>query len=542
VRASRALLLGIVVLYALTGLGEPPLRAPDEIRVAEIGREMGVTGDFIVPRLGGAPFLEQPPLFYALVAGSFALFGVSDATARLPVAIATLALLLMAFDLGRRLGGARLGLVATLVLATISGFYRYGHRAMVDAWLALGVGLAYWAYARLLLEHDAAPGGRPGRPSPGLVLTVYAGAALAFLVKGPVGPLLVAVAILADLVRGRRGWMLRARSHWAGLALLVVACSAWPLGLLLQEGVEGFRGFFVANVLNRIRPPEGSVGEHTQPPWFYLASFSMLLPWVATFPALWLARRRAFATEAARFLALVYPLGLLALSVPSSKRSLYLLPLLMPLAVSIACWLDAVARTSAVTRVERATLAVMGAPFALLSALVGLVVLGLARAAASLRAPAPGLHAAGRALLDGFDLRSLRATGPRVAAALFGLALLGHALPGLRANPERDMSEMGPDLRELGVLDGRLAGYQLDERARATVPFRTGVILPNFGRPDELQRFLHERDDAHVLMSSEVFASLPEGEREVLTSVRDWSFGRHEYGLYAEGVPEAPDS
>jgi 4-amino-4-deoxy-L-arabinose transferase-like glycosyltransferase len=542
VRASRALLIGIVALYAFTGLSAPPLSAPDEIRVAEIGREMGVGGDFVVPRLGGEPFLEQPPLFYAAVAGSFALFGVSDATARLPVAVATLALLLLAFDLGRRLGGVRLGLVATLVLATISGFYRYGHRAMVDTWLALGVGLAYWAYARLLIEHDAAPEGRPGRPSPGLVLTVYAGAALAFLVKGPVGPLLVAVAILADLVRGRRGWMLRARSHLAGLALLVVACSAWPLCLLLQEGVEGFRGFFIANVLNRLRPPEGSVGEHTEPTWFYLTSFSMLMPWIVALPALWFARRRAFTTEAARFLALVFPLGLLALSVPSSKRSLYLLPLLMPLAMSIACWLDAVARTSAVTKIERATLVVMGAPFALLSALLGLVVLGLARAAASLRASATGLHAAGHALLDGFDLRSLRATGSRVAAGLFVLSLLGLSLPGLRANPEKDMSALGPDLRQLGVLDDRLAGYRLDERARATVPFRTGVILPNLKAPDELRCFLRARPDAHVLISEEGFASLPEGERNDLTAVRAWNFGRHGYSLYTGLDPEVADS
>jgi len=537
----RAVLVGFVALYAFTGLNEPPLRAPDEIRVAEIGREMAVSGDLLVPRLGAEPFLEQPPLFYALVAGSFALFGVSDATARLPVALATMALLLLAFDLGRRLGGERVGVLATLVLATVSGFYRYGHRAMVDIWLALGVGLAYWAYARLLLEHDAAPGSRPGRPSSGLVLTVYAGAAVAFLVKGPVGPLLVAVAIFADVARGRRGWMLRARSHLVGLALLVVACSAWPLGLLLHEGVEGFRGFVVPNVLHRISPPEGSAGEHTEPPWFYLTSFSMLVPWFATIPALWLARRRAFTTEAARFLALAFPLGLLALSVPSSKRTLYLLPLLMPLAVSIACWLDAVARTSAVTWIERATLVVLGAPFALLSALLGWIVLGLARAAASLRVSARGLHVAGRALLDAFDLRSLRATGPRVAAVLFVLSVAGQVLPGA-ADPERDMSELGHGLRELGLPEDQLAGYRLDERARATVSFRTGVIVPNLKEPDELRRFLRERPDAHVLIDPEDFTSLPEGDRQALTAVRDWSFGRHSYSLYTGLDGEVQDS
>ena len=94
-------------------------------------------------------------------------------------------------------------------------------------------------------------------------------------------------------------------------------------------------------------------------------------------------------------------------------------------------------------------------------------------------------------------------------------------------------------LCELGVLGGPLAGYQLAESVRATVPFRTGVILPNLGRPDDLQRFLRERPGAHVLMSFEAFEALPDCERTELTKVRDWTFGRHGYGLYIEGTPDS---
>ena len=45
---------------------------PDEPRVAGTCAEMARTGDYIVPHLNGRPFLEKPPLYYAMgaVAGS----------------------------------------------------------------------------------------------------------------------------------------------------------------------------------------------------------------------------------------------------------------------------------------------------------------------------------------------------------------------------------------------------------------------------------------------------------------------------------------
>ena len=45
-----------------------PLALPDEGRYAEIGRWMGVSGDWLAPRLNGLPFFHKPPLLYWLEA------------------------------------------------------------------------------------------------------------------------------------------------------------------------------------------------------------------------------------------------------------------------------------------------------------------------------------------------------------------------------------------------------------------------------------------------------------------------------------------
>jgi 4-amino-4-deoxy-L-arabinose transferase-like glycosyltransferase len=40
------------------------LWTPDEPRDAAIGRAMWESGDWIIPRLNGAPFLEKPPFYW----------------------------------------------------------------------------------------------------------------------------------------------------------------------------------------------------------------------------------------------------------------------------------------------------------------------------------------------------------------------------------------------------------------------------------------------------------------------------------------------
>ena len=65
-----------------------PLTDPDEGRYALIARQMATSGDWLVPRLFGLPYLEKPPLLYWLTATMFRMFGTGELSARLAPGLA----------------------------------------------------------------------------------------------------------------------------------------------------------------------------------------------------------------------------------------------------------------------------------------------------------------------------------------------------------------------------------------------------------------------------------------------------------------------
>src|SRR3990172_2892071 len=128
--------------------------------------------------------------------------------ARVPGALAAAATLLLTFDLARRMAGGTAGLMAVCVLSSTQGFVKFSHKVMVDAWLTATVMLGYWAYARAACE-----GGPDEDPPPRLVLLIYGAGVLAFLVKGPVGVILLGGAVGLHALLARRWRFLRSKAH-----------------------------------------------------------------------------------------------------------------------------------------------------------------------------------------------------------------------------------------------------------------------------------------------------------------------------------------
>src|SRR2546427_5397772 len=93
-RSDRRLLAVAAALATAAlavGIGRTDLWPPDETRVAEISREMRAERTWLLPRLNGTPFLEEPPLFYWFQAGAYRLAGGAPAApARWPPTLAAL--------------------------------------------------------------------------------------------------------------------------------------------------------------------------------------------------------------------------------------------------------------------------------------------------------------------------------------------------------------------------------------------------------------------------------------------------------------------
>ncbi len=548
--------LGIAALLAaivcFNGLDLTPLRAPDEIRVAEIGREMLVSGDWVVPRLTGEPFIEHPPLYYFALSRSLALFGLSAPAARLPSALAGFATLLLIFDAARRIAGDRAGLLSLCVVASTAALFRYWHRCMVDAALTFFVTLGWWAYLRAT-ELRAAPANDepPARIEWWAILLLHVAGALTFLTKGVIGPALLAMPVAVDILVRRRWGFLRSGWHVIGAALLVGGCVVWPWLLYERGGKPLLEGFLIENVLYRVAPTsEQYEGGHAHPePWFYLVNLPvMALPWIVALPAaaaMILGRRDAIGGDvrALRFVATVFAVGFVLLSAAGTKRALYLLPLLPPFGLAVGIWLARAGNPESNGRLHRWTLGTFAAVVVIVPALVTATLAAAARGAAALGVGALGRAAgwldAWRARLVGF-VRELwtgldRAGSPAapIAGAIFACFVAANFI-NLPAHYEsRDPRPIAEALRNRGLLNDDLVGYVLDEPTRAVVPWYTGHFVRNVRSVEELLAFVRSHPRAKLLVDHGRVAELPPELMSAMELLESIEIGRRRTDLYA---------
>lgn len=523
--------VALACAFAFTGLGNHPLRAADEPRVAGLGWEAQHTGEWLVPHLGGELFLEQPPLFYAALGACIRLFGATEGVARLPGAIASALTLLAVFGLGRRLADRTAGFAALLALVAIAGFTRYSHRAVVDPMLALFVMLGFGAYVRAVWDASPPPGGRDAGPGVSGVwlVAVYAAAALAYWVKGFVGVIAVGGPCAIDVLAARRWRALLSPAHLVGLPLLCAAVAAWPLVLQLREGEEAYRTFVLNNGLYRVLPGAGGAsytGGHENPFWYYLPKVPGQLGATLVFvPALAVGLRRGrlpagWNRDALRFLAWVFPIGVGLLSFPGTKRGLYLLPFEPPLAVALGAWLSVIRRPQGpISGIETATVQ-----------LCAWVMRALSR-------PAAWLARAGGA--PGAAAQTPGVAPLRVAAVGFAIAVAWNVLIYPFGSHSRDL---GPLAREVDarVGDATLAGFRLEESMRGALGFYAGRIPVPVQSGDELARGLAGRGFDYLLVPAHEQPRVAAAAGTALRPAAAWHEARRDYELYAVAGPGGP--
>jgi len=318
----------ILFLTLLPGI-QHGLWRPDEPQVAGVCAEMAYRKDFVVPRLNGRPFLEKPPLHYALGATLGTVFGKdNDLSYRLVSIIFAGLTLFIVFRMVSMRESTINGLLASGVLASSWGFFKLARWIQVDMSLVFFVTLAMYAYIRLSEKstrwHSMLMGLSIG---------------LSFMAKGFVGPAIIAAAILTDLILKRDLSIIKKiRPLWA-VAMMFITALPWILALYEKGGLPFLREVIVVNNLMRFTgAPEGAALGHMKGPLFYLGYFPVkFLPWTfALIPALISSLRK---TKDNPYLAwFIGPFVLL--SIASAKRGVYLIPLFPACACIAASWLS----------------------------------------------------------------------------------------------------------------------------------------------------------------------------------------------------------
>ncbi len=290
-------------------------------------------GSFLVPVLHGQPYLDKPPLLYWLVMASYQAFGVHDWAARLVPGAAGVLTVLLTFLWGRRVAGARAGLCGAMALCLSAQFVYRQRMLTMDGllclWVVLGLAAAHVALAAPRLRWR---------------WWLLAGLAcgLGLLTKGPVALALVGVPVLAYRLLEPRSARVGALG-WAALPAVAVAVAApWYVAVMAREPEFAEYFFWKHNVVRFVAP-----FDHGKPVWFHLPGLLLgMLPWTLLLPGLarFLARRPA-RTAARRpaalgFFLLAFLWGLLFFSLAGSKRPVYILPAMPPLALALGCYLD----------------------------------------------------------------------------------------------------------------------------------------------------------------------------------------------------------
>jgi len=365
--------VGIIVLawliVQLGGIFSPGLLDDVDSIYIQIAREMMQRHDFVTPYIDGIRFFDKPPLMYWMAAGSMSVFGVHDWAARLPLALAVLALLLSVYALGNRLFAAvspgsapdRGGFYSALAVATAIGPYLYTRFFIPDIlialWMTLGVHLFLIALERITTN--------PGAPFQGLASETWASKppqkstlvpclgfaavmALNILTKGligavfPIGFVLLYLALTRQLRLLRRfhpiaslGVFLSLAAPWHILAALRNPAIPLPSGLGLPA-YGGWAWFYLYNehiarfLSKRIPHDYGQT-----PVWlFWLFTAISMMPWATFLPTaiathIRVLRNRALATAREHEAALALVLGpiiILGFFTLSARQEYYGLP------------------------------------------------------------------------------------------------------------------------------------------------------------------------------------------------------------------------
>jgi 4-amino-4-deoxy-L-arabinose transferase-like glycosyltransferase len=294
-------LLFLVFLFAAAiylgcVLSPPSLMDDVDAVQAQIARTMLVSGDWVTARLDGVLYLEKAPLIYWLMALFYRTFGVADWVARLPVALASVALALLVSLFGMWGFGKRAGFYAGLCMSTCVGLFLFTRIQIPDVMLTFTITLALWAFLRALDEKEE-------RPRLWAAI-LAANLGLGFLLKSLVGVVFPIAAALIYLyvskqLFSRRTW--QRLSPISGLLIVLLIAAPWHVlatlrnppyfAWTLNSGPGLYHGFlwfyFVNEQLLRFLNLRYPRDYNTVPRlYFWVFHLLWLFPWSVYLPAI----------------------------------------------------------------------------------------------------------------------------------------------------------------------------------------------------------------------------------------------------------------
>ena len=506
------LVLIVVPLFSF-GLTNHGLWSADEPRVAEIGREMALTGNWAVPMLNQRPFLEEPPLYYGTLALTFKALGVSDRVARIPSAIFAFATVLVLFFTVNFLFGPQIALFSGIILATTGEYFRVAHTVIVDSALTFFIACAMSLFIVGYLSDS-------NRKKLLCYILLYISCTFAFYTKGFIGIVIPGLGILSFLVADKNIKEIIKMRLWLGILIFLVLTLPWFITLWQQGGKEHLDVFLLHNHLQRFLPGKfsgtisGEASGHHHPFYYYLIEFPVgFLPWsLLLVPVFIHAFSRSDKSETppekGRLLAKCWFFaGIVFLSAASTKRTLYLMPIFAPMALLTSLYVESMLYRLA-DKIEKTFLWAFTAIFAIIG-------ISAVPVYSSIQGIYPWIR--GTNLFPSTVLLSLLIVPSSVLAMWFLWSknfgkywvttiipiVVGMVFTAVAVAPVVDIHKsFVPFCHELMAIvpsSEPLYAYSADETLRGAVPFYTGRYLTEICGPGNLEKTIETKGQVFII-------------------------------------------
>jgi 4-amino-4-deoxy-L-arabinose transferase-like glycosyltransferase len=330
-----------------------PLALPDEGRYLDIARWMAESGDWIVPRVNGLPFLHKPPLYFWLEAGAIQTLGLSPFVGRLVSIASAVAMCSCVLWVVRRTHDDASARWSVAALALNPLFYGGAQFANLDMLVAALITVT------IVLGFVAVTSPTPERP---IWCAAYVSAAFAVLAKGLIGVLIPGLVLVAWAFACRRPSLITKAISPAGALLFAIIVAPWFVAV--ETRYPGFVRYFIG--YHHIERFLESGFNNRQGVWFYPAVLvGAMLPWTVAPLINWRTAMTARAPELSlhTLAGVWFVVVLVFFSIPPSKLVGYIFPLLPAFAIFIGPWF-ATYRYRRATAVIGALLCVSAVPIA----------------------------------------------------------------------------------------------------------------------------------------------------------------------------------
>jgi len=251
-------------------LGSRNLSAPDELRYAEIPREMIVDHDYLIPKINGVKYFEKPPLFYWMQVAAIKTLGLNEWALRFTTALMGLIGVLATYLFSRCIYSRKTAWASALILGSMALYFSMAHVITLDMTVSVFITISLYLFFCAI---------KKDRPI--FLVLGFIAVAGAIMTKGLIGLIFPGMIIGLWLTLFKRWKEIDWRYFFAGLVICLLLIAPWHI-LVQLHAPEFFHFYFIEQQLLRYATP---IADRYQPWYFYgivilLGSF----PWIFFLP------------------------------------------------------------------------------------------------------------------------------------------------------------------------------------------------------------------------------------------------------------------